>query len=125
MGLIHLCRVTFVKDIKPNIEISSLARAKALNALKVSSVIESPQYFNVPMEQLRQLLQHYPRVGKHFPLTPSFPRLSNVSSITEADANLRLGMEILTFSVPGMDYALRCPDSKVSRIFTFFQLLGL
>ncbi|MFT6907965.1 MAG: integrase [Oleiphilaceae bacterium] len=151
----------FVMDIKPDINISSLKWAKALNALKVSSVIESSQHFNLPIEQLQQLLnnaeqvhQHYPRVGKHFPLIPSFPRLSNLSSIAEADANLaksskvfiylcnkfdksigvelltlanlRLSMEILNYAVPGKDYALRCPDSKVSRMFIrFCQLLGL
>ena len=41
-------------------------------------------------------------------------------------ANVRLSMEILNYAVPGKDYALRCPDSTVSRIFIrFCQLLGL
>lgn len=152
---------TFVLDIKPKIEISSLTWAKALNALKVSSVIESSQYFNVPMEQLQQLLhnaqqvhQHYPRVGKHLPLIPAFPRLNYSHDDAEPDvnlakssrvfiylcnkfdksigvepltlANVRLSMEILNYAVPGKDFALRCPDSKVSRMFIrFCQLLGL
>lgn len=35
-------------------------------------------------------------------------------------------MEILNYAVPGKDYALRCPNSTVSRIFIrFCQLLGL
>jgi integrase len=152
---------TFVINIKPNIEISSLTWAKALNALKVSSVIESSQYFNVPIEQLQQLLNnaeqvhlHYPRIGKKLPLIPTFPRFSNITSITEPDnklaksskvfiylcnkfdksldvepltlANIRLSMEILSYAVPGKDYALRCPESNVSRMFIrFCQLLGL
>ena len=113
------------------------------------------------MEQLQQLLgnaeqvhQHYPRVGKHLPLIPTFPRLSNISSFTETDnnlaksskvfiylcnkfdksigvepltlANVRLSMEILYYAVPGKDYALRCPYASVSRRFMqFCQLLGL
>ncbi|MEM5505593.1 tyrosine-type recombinase/integrase [Shewanella frigidimarina] len=152
---------TFVRNIKPNIDIHSLTWAKALNALKVSSVIESSQYFNVPMEQLQQLFnnaehvhQHYPRVGKHLPLIPAFPMLSHSHNETESDvnlaksskvfiflcnkfdksigverltlANVRLSMEILNYAVPGKDYALRCPNSKVSRMFIrFCQLLGL
>lgn len=151
---------TFVLDIKPNIEISSLTWAKALNALKVCSVIESSQHFNVPMEQLQQLLhnaeqvhQLYPRVGKPLPLIPAFPRLNHSHNETEPDehlaksskvfiylcnkfdknvgiepltlANVRLSMEILNYAVPGKDYALRCPNSKVSRMFIrFCQLLG-
>ncbi|ODR87057.1 hypothetical protein [Shewanella xiamenensis] len=35
-------------------------------------------------------------------------------------------MSILNYAVPGKDYALRCPDSNVSRMFIrFCQLLGL
>lgn len=152
---------TFVLDIKPNIEISSLTWAKALNALKVCSVIESSQHFNVPMEQLQQLLhnaeqvhQLYPRVGKPLPLIPAFPKLNHSHNEAEPDehlaksskvfiylcnkfdknvgiepltlANVRLSMEILNYAVPGKDYALRCPNSKVSRMFIrFCQLLGL
>ena len=152
---------TYVREIKPNIEISSMTWARALNALKVSSVIESSQYYNVPLEELQQLLnnaeqihQHYPRVGKRLPLIPAFPRLHHTDDVAKAEAtvaksskvfmylcdkfdksigvepltlaNVRLSMEILNYAVPGKDYALRCPDSTVSRIFIrFCQLLGL
>lgn len=152
---------TYVTEIKPNIEISSMTWARALNALKVSSVIESSQYYNVPLEELQQLLnnaeqvhQLYPRVGKRLPLIPAFPRLHHADDVAKADAtvaksskvfmylcdkfdksigvepltfaNVRLSMEILNYAVPGKDYALRCPNSTVSRIFIrFCQLLGL
>jgi hypothetical protein len=140
---------------------SSLTWAKALNALKTSSTIEVAAHFVVSLEQLQNLLsnaenihQNYPRRGKHLPLIPNFPRISDSvvtskqkkhSSISarvftmlckkfdislEAGnltlGNIRLGMEILKYAVPGKDYALRCPDEKTSRLFLrLCQLLGL
>ncbi|MCL1143211.1 tyrosine-type recombinase/integrase [Shewanella gaetbuli] len=151
----------YVREIKPNCEISSMTWARALNALKVSSVIESSQYYNVPLEELQQLLnnakqvhQHYPRVSKRLPLIPAFPRLPHADDAAKVDvfvaksskvfmylcnkfdksigvepftlSNVRLSMEILNYAVPGKDFALRCPDSTVSRIFIrFCQLMGL
>ena len=102
-------------------------------------------------EQVHQL---YPRVGKPLPLIPAFPKLNHSHNEAEPDehlaksskvfiylcnkfdknvgiepltlANVRLSMEILNYAVPGKDYALRCPNSKVSRMFIrFCQLLGL
>ena len=101
-----------------------------------------------------QVHKNYPRTGKPLPLIPNFPRLTNVSNSTntngdlaksgkvftylcnkfdksiEAESltltNVRFSMNILNYAVPGKDYALRCPDSKVSRMFIrFCQLLGL
>ncbi|MFB2683628.1 tyrosine-type recombinase/integrase [Shewanella mangrovisoli] len=96
----------------------------------------------------------YPRRGKRLPLIPKFPRIdisvANIQQnknlanstrvftflcnkldniITEGGVtleNIRLGVEILNYAVPGKSNALRCPDSKVSRMFIrFCQLLGL
>ncbi|QYK06998.1 tyrosine-type recombinase/integrase [Shewanella zhangzhouensis] len=96
--------------------------------------------------------QTYPRRGKRLPLIPKFPNFcgeygqnnspaANSTKVfsflckkldTSLDSgaltleHIRLGMEIILYAVPGKDYALRCPDSKVSRMFIrLCQLLGL
>jgi len=96
--------------------------------------------------------QTYPRRGKRLSLIPKFPYFSgeydqnnspaaNSTKVfsflckkldTSLDSgaltleHIRLGMEIILYAVPGKDYALRCPDAKVSRMFIrLCQLLGL
>jgi integrase len=161
VNLVMPSLANFSANIKTDLTTSSLTWAKALNALKTSSTIEVAAHFVVSLEQLQQLLsnaenihQNYPRRGKHLPLIPHFPRISDSvvtskqkkhSSISarvftilckkfdislEAGTltlgNIRLGMAILQYAVPGKDYALRCPDEKISRMFIrLCQLLGL
>lgn len=98
--------------------------------------------------------KNYPRRGRHLPLIPKFPRIdvsvvniqqnkhlanstrvfiflcnkldNNISEGSLTLENIRLGIEILRYAVPGKNYALRCPDANISRMFIrLCQLLDL
>ncbi|MGL4474669.1 MAG: tyrosine-type recombinase/integrase, partial [Shewanella sp.] len=145
---------TVVINERPKIDISSLTWARALAALRTQSVAESARTFDVPKELLQQLLdnaeqvhQQYPRVGKHLPLIPNFPTLNDVKGSNQSkssevfcylcgmlDKKIETGMlklddinlSIITYAIPGKNYALRCPDLDISKNFmAFCQLFEL
>ncbi|MEZ9368431.1 tyrosine-type recombinase/integrase [Shewanella sp. 10N.286.51.B2] len=103
----------FELKIYPNLSISSLTWARALNALKVSSVIESSEHFNVPLDELQQLLenakqinQNYPRTGKKLPLIPKFPRLSHLTCSKALDKQLVISDRVFIFLCNQLDKSI-------------------
>ncbi|MCC4831788.1 tyrosine-type recombinase/integrase [Shewanella sp. 10N.7] len=122
---------TYVRDIKPNTEISSLTWARALNALKNSSVIESSQYYNVPLEQLQQLLnnaeqvhQHYPRIGKRLPLIPTFPRLNQADNVTKADAKVAKSSKVFKYLCNKFDESIGIETLTLANVRLSLEVLN-
>ncbi|WP_445780157.1 tyrosine-type recombinase/integrase [Shewanella sp.] len=121
---------TYDKEIKPNIEISSMTWARALNALKVSSVIESSQYYNIPLEELQQLLnnaeqihQHYPRIGKRLPLIPAFPRLHNAEYVAKADATVAKSSKVFMYLCDKFDKSIGVEPLTLANVRLSMEIL--
>ena len=104
--------------------------ARALNALKVSSVIESSQYYNVPLEELQQLLnnakqvhQHYPRVSKRLPLIPAFPRLHHADDAAKVDVFVAKSSKVFMYLCNKFDKSIGVEPLTLANVRLSMEIL--
>ena len=124
----------------------ALSALKTSPMVDVASYFSLPlEQLQAVLNNAQVVHQQYPRRGKHLPLTPKFPHFSDYNSLNDGNRdiakstrvfeylcgrlddsiqsreltidNIRMAMEILRFAVPGKSNALRCPNSRVTRMF--------